>query len=226
MELMNKLKKLTLLIGLSTLVGCAGMYGPQRTFIDEMEHETDGFFVAGQDFPVVTGDKGFEGRSAEEITMRTPASIKTSEQRAQYKSVREELVAKVNNLSEHEMEEYRAALEFLPTDSDKIYFLNLPRHERLEYLMSRGYTPEISQKYVKDKSEAAGMSFFESRAVKVHEISMGMSKNKILEAWGQPSRVDVAGNPANENERWSYYESGKVRQVFFEGGKVEGWSIE
>ena len=70
------------------------------------------------------------------------------------------------------------------------------------------------------------MSFFESRAVKVNDISMGMSKDNIIGRWGQPSRVDIAGNPINQNERWSYYESGKVRQVFFEAGKVEGWSIE
>lgn len=218
-------KKLTVLVGLLGLTGCAGMYYPQRTYIDQMEQE-DSFFVAGQDFPVVTGDKGFEGRTPEEVISRTPASAATQKERLQYKSVREELAAKVNNLTEYEMEEYRAALEFLPTDSDKIYFLNLPRHERLEYLMARGYSPEISQKYLKDKSEAKGMSFFESRAVRVSEISVGMTKTTIVQAWGQPNRVDVAGNPVNENERWSYYDGGKVRQVYFEGGKVEGWSIE
>ena len=222
-----KTKNLTLLLGLIVLSSCAGMTnGLNRTYIDEMEHETDGFFVAGQDFPVVAGDNGFEGRTSEEINQRTPASLRTAKQRTQFRSVRDELTSRVNNLNEHEMEEYRIALEFLPTDSDKIYFLNLPRYERIEYLMARGYSPEISKKYLKDKSEAKGMSFFESRAVKAKDIVMGMSKNGIVETWGKPSRVDVAGNPMNENERWSYYESGKVRQVFFEKGKVEGWSIE
>jgi hypothetical protein len=227
MELLNRLTRLILVFAfLIILNGCAGLRMPNRTYIDQMDHETDGFFIAGQDFPVVSGDQSFEGRTKEEITMRTPASVRTKKAAIQYKSIREELVSKLNNLSEHELNEYNRALEYLPSDSDKIYYLNLPRYERVEYLMSRGYSPEISKKYLKDKSEGKGMSFFESRAVKVNNITMGMSKDNIVTRWGQPSRVDVAGNPMNQNERWSYYESGKVRQVFFEAGRVGGWSIE
>jgi hypothetical protein len=227
MEKINKLTRVILTCAfLLVLTGCAGMGMPNRTYIDQMDHETDGFFVAGQDFPVVSGDQSVEGRSRAEIGMRTPASARSKKAVTRYKSVREELVAKLNNLTEHELNDYNRAGEFLPTDSDKIYYLNLPKHERLEYLMSRGYSPEISKKYLQDKSEGKGMSFFESRAVKVNDISMGMSKNNIISSWGQPNRVDVAGNPVNQNERWSYYESGKVRQVFFESGRVEGWSIE
>ena len=225
--MINKLARVLLAFALLiVLTGCAGLGMPNRSFIDEMDHETDGFFIAGQDFPVVAGDKSFEGRSQKEITSRTPASITSKKEVVRHKSVREELASKLNGLTENELEEYRRALEFLPSDSDKIFYLNLPRYERVDYLMSRGYSPEISKKYLQDKSEGKGMSFFESRAVKVNSIAIGMSKNNIIGSWGQPSRVDVAGNPVNQNERWSYYESGKVRQVFFESGKVEGWSIE
>jgi hypothetical protein len=224
---MNKLTQVLLVCALLIVIsGCAGLGIPNRSFIDEMDHETDGFFIAGQDFPVVAGDRAFEGRTKKEINSRTPASITSKKEISRHRSVRKELTSKLNGLSEHESEEYRRALEFLPKDSDKIFYLNLPRHERLDYLMSRGYSPEISKNYLQEKSEGKGMSFFESRAVKVNDITVGMSKNTIVSSWGQPSRVDVAGNPINQNERWSYYESGKVRQVFFEAGKVEGWSIE
>ena len=58
------------------------------------------------------------------------------------------------------------------------------------------------------------MSYFESRAVRVSDIHHGMTKLQVQDLWGSPTRVDVAGNPTNENERWSFYESGKVKQSF------------
>ena len=55
------------------LVGCANFAYPDRTFIEQMDHETDGFFVPGQDFAVVPGDNGYE-EDVDEIRQRTPAS--------------------------------------------------------------------------------------------------------------------------------------------------------
>jgi hypothetical protein len=43
--------------------------------------------------------------------------------------------------------------------------------------------------------------------------------------WGRPAQVEVAGNPDNENERWTFFESGSMRQVYFESGSVQGWNI-
>ena len=53
-----------------------------------------------------------------------------------------------------------------------------------------------------------------------------MSKTEVQRIWGSPSRVDVAGNPKMENERWSFYHNGRVKTVFFESGRVEGWEIQ
>ena len=52
------------------LTGCAFM--ENRTFITEMEQESDGVFVAGRDFRTVPGDTGKAYRSREDIMMRTP----------------------------------------------------------------------------------------------------------------------------------------------------------
>lgn len=209
-----------------TLVGCGNFAYPDRTFIEQMDHETDGFFVPGQDFAVVPGDNGDEGRTMDEIRQRTPASARTREEALESRSLAGELRAKLNALDEREYDEYVRFREYLPTNSDKLYFLNLPREERIDYLMTRGYAPEISKKYLKSKQNGRGMSYFESRAVRVSDIHHGMSKLQVQDLWGSPTRVDVAGNPANENERWSFYESGKVRQVFFEKGRVAGWIID
>lgn len=210
-----------------SLVGCANMAHPDRTFIEQMDHETDGFFVPGQDFSVVPGDNGYEGRTRDEIRQRTPASARTREEELESRSLATELRAKLNSLDEREYDEYVRYREYLPTNSDKLYYLNLPKRDRVDYLMTRGYAPEISKKYLRDKQNAGrGMSYFESRAVRVSDITHGMTKLQVQDLWGSPTRVDVAGNPSNENERWSFYESGKVRQVFFEKGRVAGWIVD
>ncbi len=203
-----------------SISSCAGLGSINRSYVDEMDHQTDGFFIPGQDFPVTSGDQGVEGRSRKEIQLRTPSSFRSKEASLRERSVREELISKVNGLSGRDLNQYQLAKRYLPTDSDKIFYLNLPRYERTEYLISRG------DKGPKKKSQAKGMSFFESRATRLGHVSVGMSKKRIIDMWGRPGRVDIAGNPRRENERWSFYENGKIRQVFFESGKVEGWSIE
>lgn len=218
--------QITIILSLICLTGCGGMAYPDRTFIEQMDHETDGFFVPGQDFSVVPGDGGAAGRTRDEIHQRTPASVRTRKDELQDRSLKQELGAKLNALDERSYDEYVRYREFLPTDSDKLYFLNLPRNERVDYLMTRGYAPEISKKYLKEKQNGRGMSYFESRAVRVNDIFHGMSKVQVQTSWGRPTRVDIAGNPANENERWSFYENGKVRQVFFENGSVAGWIMD
>ena len=47
----------------------------------------------------------------------------------------------------------------------------------------------------------------------------------VVKSWGNPSKVDVAGDPKNQNERWTFYEKNKVKRVYFEKGLVNGWDI-
>jgi outer membrane protein assembly factor BamE (lipoprotein component of BamABCDE complex) len=50
-----------------------------------------------------------------------------------------------------------------------------------------------------------------------------MSKSDVMNHLGHPTRVEVAGNPSYENERWLYTRNGASNYVYFEAGHVEGW---
>ena len=64
----------TLLTASLLLSTSCSVFMPDRSFIEEMNRETDPYLVAGKDFPVVSGDTGETHRSREEIKKRTPAS--------------------------------------------------------------------------------------------------------------------------------------------------------
>jgi hypothetical protein len=44
-----------------------------------------------------------------------------------------------------------------------------------------------------------------------------------MNTFGRPTRVEVAGNPSYENERWLYSVNGATKYIYFESGRVEGW---
>ena len=54
---MRLIKSILTMNLLFTLTGCAGMLA-NRSFIDEMDRDTDSFWVAGEDFNVTAGDNG------------------------------------------------------------------------------------------------------------------------------------------------------------------------
>ena len=51
----------------------------------------------------------------------------------------------------------------------------------------------------------------------------GMSKSDVMNNWGEPRRVEIAGNPSFENERWLYSVNGATKYIYFESGRVQGW---
>ena len=57
-------------------------------------------------------------------------------------------------------------------------------------------------------------------------IHLGMNKRDVLKYWGTPSRIDLAGDPGEENERWSFFKSNSIKHVYFEKGVVQGWYVE
>lgn len=63
-------------------------------------------------------------------------------------------------------------------------------------------------------------------AVQNEEIIVGMPKNAVERSWGYPVRVDVAGDPRFENERWAYNRHGTIQYVYFENGQVKGWAAD
>ena len=45
-----------------------------------------------------------------------------------------------------------------------------------------------------------------------------------MQNWGRPDRMDVAGDPKFQNERWAYQRDGVTNYIYFENGRVEGWN--
>lgn len=212
-------KAFLLAIGLgimSTLAGCSMML-PERTFLEEMEREQS-FYDPGKDFPVVGGDTGEVRRSREEIMSRTPANARQKRLSAESMSIRQELAEKEERMDEEEKAEYSNDKKFLPTDSDKLYYLSLMRSERDTYIGTK-------EEDLREDMER-GRNILVKRSIHSSELYLGMEKSDVVSMWGKPSRVEIAGNPSHQNERWSFVEDGSVKQVYFEGGRVQGWALD
>lgn len=216
------MKKLGLILSLGMLTGCAGML-ENRSFISEMDHQTDDIFVAGEDFDYVPGDSGTPFRTRDEIAQRTPASGSSFQNRLEESSLRRELSLRERKLNAQEKDVYHEVSPYLETESEKIYYLSLSPNERREYLDSRkidytggrGYQPESYNQ----------RSLASLQPVYSGALELGMTKREVVQTWGRPARVEVAGNPDNENERWAFYDNGRVKFVYFEGGAVQGWQL-
>jgi hypothetical protein len=191
---------------------------PDRAYMEEMNRESDPFFLAGRDFPVVGGDSGEAFRSKSEIKKRTPASERQKKKEKEELSIKDELAQKEADLGDYELSQYVKDKRYLPSDSDKLYYLSLSGGDRENYIRTR--IQEVKEDQSKDQE------FIERRSVHATEIYLGMEKNDVVRLWGKPARVEVAGNPKNQNERWSFVEDGSVKQVYFESGKVQGWALD
>jgi hypothetical protein len=205
--------KLAIIVSLTMLGSCA--FAPDRSFLEEMDRPDDAFFVAGEDFDSVPGDSARVGRSRSEVWERTPKDKRqiASLQEKQYLS--EELSDLESRQSSAKWNQYQRVKKRLGSTSEQIYFLKIPSlQERAAYLNSRGINKRGPMRYTSTETV---------EAIRNRDILLGMSKADVIKAWGRPDRIDVAGNPAYENERWAYSQRGERRVIFFESGKVEGW---
>lgn len=205
---MRRLLPLTFLL----FTGCADFL-MHRDFLAEMEHDDSSFFNANDDFPVVAGDEGRYWMSDRERKERTP---QTSYDRAEDRfnqSLKDELRALEASQSENARILYDQHKAKLGTTSEKIYFLKLRKSERKEYLAARGLIQEAP---VESYSPLPGR-------YPASTVALGMSKDDILMSFGKPKRVEIAGNPSLENERWLYSMNGATKYIYFESGRVGGW---
>ena len=215
----QSLKSVLFLISLgavTTLSSCSLLL-PERSFIAEMERE-DSFYNPGTDFPVVSGDTGEVRRSHDEIMGRTPSSERQKRLSTEERSINDELMGKEDRLEEDEMTAYASDKKFLPTNSDKLYYLSLSRSEREVYIRTK-------KQDIRDDLEGK-RNMVRKHSIHGGELYLGMAKADVLDTWGKPARVEIAGNPTQQNERWSFVEDGNVKQVYFEGGKVQGWALD
>lgn len=202
------LKHLIIISLIFALTGCA-QFEMGRSYLSEMEHDDSSFYTPEDDFPVMAGDTGKRGRALEDYAPATPESEEDRYQRQSQDSLKGELNSLENKLSDNKSELYQKHKNKLATTSERIYFLKLPSSEQTDYLASRGF--------LENRQPA---SLFGTRN---SDLNLGMSKGDVVQSWGKPARVEVAGNPNFENERWAYQLQGATKFIYFESGTVQGW---
>ncbi|MCC6276369.1 MAG: hypothetical protein IT289_00485 [Oligoflexia bacterium] len=123
--------------------------------------------------------------------------------------------------SSREREQYYKYKPYLDNDEERVQFLKLQSFEAKErYALQKG----IATREVKYSSNIMD-------AVAKGDIVLGMTKDAVVESWGDPSVVEVAGSQLYGNERWTYVDyistpegfQKEERILYFESGKVVGW---
>lgn len=233
--------KPNLLILLLILVTSCSMFD-RRDYSNKMANfmEDGPMFRANEDFMVIAGDTGRDYRSKGSVDARTPFSQKDEAYRLEDASLRQEVRHLENSLSDFEYDKYQKIQKELDTDSEKIYFLSLSSSQRDEYLAIRKITnhntevhanyrapivrragPSRSPAYIPTLGESSQVEFSSEK-----EVILGMSMDEVADTLGAPERRDIAGNPEQMNERWAYQNGDDTRYIYFESGRVEGWTSE
>lgn len=123
--------------------------------------------------------------------------------------------------NKREKKQYYQLRSHLANDRERLYFLSLPTYEARErWAQNRGLNTQDD-----------GYSDEVAQTIESNDIALGMSQKAVLESWGDPDTVEVAGNAVYGYERWRYnrYVSGddgyqkENRIIYFEGGRVVGW---
>ena len=121
-------------------------------------------------------------------------------------------------------EEKKQYLRYRPylNEAEKIEFLGLADvYSRERWIQTRGlaFSSERHSRNV-------------ASLIEQNDIALGMQKEAVKDSWGDPDYVEVSGNPKFENERWRFslpiqtpegYQI-EERLVYFESGRVVGWS--
>lgn len=200
-----------LLLGLTA----CSQFQTGRSYLSEMEYDDSPYYQPAQDFPVLAGDTGSMGRSLEDYAPATPLSKDAAYARKRESSLEGELLRLEEAQSEENLEFYQSQKKYFSTTSEKIYFLKLPNYEREDYLRSRGFEDKSSE--IASRQPA---SYF---GVRNASLGLGMNKQEVMDSLGRPYKVEIAGNPSFENERWAYKMNGATKYIYFEAGTVQGW---
>lgn len=205
-------KLLRLVFILSLISGCT-QFQTGRSYMAEMEHDDTRFFNPNQDFPIVAGDSGRYWMTEKERLQRTPSSEGESLYNRSENALRSELRRLENSQGDEDLEFYNNHKHRFHSISENIYFLKLPYYERKNYLIDRGF---IQPKRVPSSVTSTPLDM-------KSDVILGMKKDQVVASMGKPLKVEVAGNPQNENERWLYQMNGASKYIYFESGEVQGW---
>jgi hypothetical protein len=188
------------------LTGCA-QFQTGRTYLSDMGSDSQSFYNPHTDFPIVAGDNEDFGLSQDELYERAPRTEEEVRERRFRQILQEELHALESGQSGGAAKLYTKYKKKIGSTSERIYFLKLPASERLDYLEARGLLETAERAPASQSSQ----------------VGMGMTKDQVLGSYGKPQRIEIAGNPSYENERWQYVINGASKYIYFEAGRVEGW---
>lgn len=204
------------LILLSTfiLTSCSLFDYREHEMVMDTRFDND-MWVPEKDFQVIPGDSGRSFRDRNEIRDRVPATARDKKERDYYQSLRQEIISLENRLSEREYEDYQKIRPKLGGLSEQIYFLRLSYREKMDYINSRR---------IQVKKNYTVQGFNNYNFNQRQPVGIGMSKSEVLERWGSPVQRQYAGSPSDQNEKWSYMVNGRQKYIYFEQGRVEGWT--
>lgn len=215
--------KLLILLTVLTISSCSLL--ERRDFSDQMDYAYDEpLFKPNSDFMVMAGDSGRDFDTYSEIMDRTPASAQMNSNYRYEKSLLRELNHLERKLQENEYYEYTRYKSRLGSTSEKIYYLRLLPHERNEYLRLRNIESRSQSMNYVAASQQPAQSSYNTRYKSDRDITLGMSQSEAVNNWGAPERRDIDGDPVDQNERWAYRKNGRIKYIYFESGKVQGWS--
>ena len=125
--------------------------------------------------------------------------------------------------SQKERLQYSKVLPWLSNDQEKIEVLAIPSIEGRQVWINKN----------KIWSRAKELKNFDD-VVESQDIAIGMPIDYVRKSWGEPSAIEISGNPIYKNERWQYLKQistplgykQETRMVYFEGGRVVGWETE
>lgn len=206
-----------LLLAVSLMSGCANMRRSPGSGYSSAEEMSDRYSSA---------DRGVSDRSTRQTAYemgKDPASLSARDmadiqERQKLRQLERTLVSK------KEKEQYSKVLPWFKNDAEKIEFLSIPSLEgRQQWVNSRGI-------WDRSRVPETGMR----QLVDSQDIAVGMPQEYVRRSWGEPTNVEVSGNPIYKNERWRYQRMisssegyrKEVRYVYFEAGRVVGWETE
>jgi hypothetical protein len=178
--------------------------------------------VQEDDFAAYAAMKNGSSDAYDELGLQPSKRLSDEERESLEKRIRLKRLEQTL-ISQKAREQYYNFKSSLDSDDERIIFLQLPTIEaRDRYAIQKGIYFR-SNKYLPQVRDA----------VKRNDIVLGMTKEAVLESWGEPEDVEVAGNSLYGNERWKYIEfvstqegfQREERMVIFESGKVVGWKL-
>jgi hypothetical protein len=126
--------------------------------------------------------------------------------------------------SKRELVQYNKILPNFESTQEKIDFLNLANFEEKQIWIRES---EILNRNKTTPSEVVSI-------IEQNDIAVGMTEDWVKQSWGDPDKVEFAGNPEFRNIRWKYLKQiptpqgykQEIKLVYFEGGKVVGWESD